>query len=44
MQTISKKEDERIDFLMKILMKKEAEVDRIKAELRKLIYKLDRKI
>lgn len=44
MQTISKEEDKRIDYLMKMKLKHEAITEVIKKELRQLVYKLDRKI
>lgn len=41
---ISREEDKRIDVLMKAKLKREAELEKINKELRKIIYKLDRKI
>lgn len=41
---ISREEDERSEFLMKQLQYHQRREDEIKKELRKIIYKLDRKI
>lgn len=40
---LTKKEDERIDFLIKILQRLEAQEDRVKKELRALVYKIERR-
>ena len=42
-QLITKKEDERIDFLMKLLQRLENQEARIKKELRSLIYKIEKR-
>lgn len=40
---LTKKEDDRIDFLMKKLQRLEAEENRIKKELRALVYKIEKR-
>ena len=40
---LSKKEDERIDFLMKVLQKLEKQEDKVKKELRALVYKIEKR-